>query len=401
MVTRKPSAAVLLAVGMIALSGCLGTVGSSNAPADATTDAPADAIQEADDGSQEAENASQEADDDTTENDTAGNESAETTDDGEPSGEEVVERFEQRMESIDSYVAVQRTTATYDGNEINTTAQVWVRTDTGEYRQEVVAPDERAGTITVVNESVSAVYDPQTNEYTVFPDQGADPNRSASMVEYLVDDAELSYEDTVDLDGERTHRLSVVPNGSEGFGSNVTMWVDAETYFPSRLELSFGNGVNATTVVEYEDAILNWSIPNSTFVLDPPADAQRSEFTAPNVTEFDSREDLVTNVSTSVPDPELRGNYSFESATLTEDGTTNVRVVYADGADEIVVNKINGTQAMADDGESVAIGDREGVFQSVGNESMVVWTCEGNTYAVIGPEPRDRLVTVAESMVCD
>lgn len=399
MVTRKPSIAVLLVVGMIAISGCLGAVASSDATAEATTDASADSIQETDNETQETDNESRDADDETQDGtETTENESA---DDGNLSGEEVVERFEQRMASLESFVAVQRSSATYDGDEINTTSQVWVRLDTGEYREETIAPEDRAGTVSVVNESVMATYDPRANEYTVFPNQSADPDRPMTLVGYVVQDAELSYEDTVRLDGERTHRLAVVPNESDGVDANVTLWVDAETYFPSRVELSFTDGFNATTVVEYEDAILNWSIPNSTFALDPPEDAERSEFTAPNLTTFDSREELVANAPITVPEPDLPANYTFESATVSEDGTTNVRVVYSNGTDEITVNKVNDTQAMPSDGETVEIGDREGQYQTIGDESMVVWTCEGNTYAVIGPESRERLTSIAESMVCD
>ena len=386
MVTRKSSAAVLLVVGMIAISGCLGAVTGSDAT-DAPADAPADAIQATDNETQEGDNA------------TAENDSQEA-DDGEPSGEEVVERFEQRMESLESFVAVQRTSATYDDNETNTTSQLWVRLDTGEYRQETIAPEGNAGTVSVVNQSVMATYTPQSNEYTVFPNQSADPEQPMTVMGYVLQDGELSYEDTVRLNGDRTHRLAVVPNESDGFDANVTLWVDAETYFPSRIELSFADGFNATTVVEYEDAILNWSIPNSTFALDPPEDAERSEFTAPNVTTFDSREELVANASTTVPDPDLPANFTFESATMSEDGTQNVRVVYSNGSAEITVNKINDTQATPSDGEAVDIGDREGRYQSFANDGMVVWTCEGNTYTVIGPASEERLTTIAASMVC-
>jgi outer membrane lipoprotein-sorting protein len=386
MVTHKSSVAVLV-VGMIAMSGCLGAVTGSDS-ADASADAPTDAIQE-------TGNETQEADNHTARNDSQG------ADDGEPSGEEVVERFEQRMESLESFVAVQRTSATYDDNEINTTSQLWVRLDTGEYRQETIAPEENAGTVSVVNRSVMATYSPQNNEYTVFPNQSADPEQPMTTMEFVLQDAELSYEDTVRLDGERTHRLAAAPNESAGFDTNVTLWVDAETYFPSRIELSFSDEVNATTVVEYEDAILNWSIPNSTFALDPPEDAERSEFTSPNLTTFDAREDLVANASMTVPDPDLPANFTFESATLTEGETRNVRVVYSNGSAEITVNKINDTQAMPSDGETVQIGDREGRYQSFANDGMVVWTCEGNTYSVIGPASEERLTTIAESMVCD
>ena len=386
MVTRKSSVAVLV-VGMIAMSGCLGAVTGSDS-ADASADAPTDAIQETGNETQEADNP------------TARNDSQEA-DDGEPSGEEVVERFEQRMESLESFVAVQRTSATYDDDEIDTTSQLWVRLDTGEYRQETIAPEENAGTVSVVNRSVMATYSPQTNEYTVFPNQSADPEQPMTTMEFVLQDAELSYEDTVRLDGERTHRLAATPNESAGFDTNVTLWVDAETYFPSRIELSFSDGVNATTVVEYKDAILNWSIPNSTFALDPPEDAERSEFTSPNLTTFDSREELVANTSMTVPEPDLPSNFTFETATLTEDETRNVRVVYSNGSAEITVNKINDTQAMPSDGETVQIGDREGRYQSFANDGMVVWTCEGNTYSVIGPASEERLTTIAESMVCD
>ena len=382
MVSRKVRFALLVGVvaAAVALGGCVGS------DTDATTTASP------------GENATVSPGDDTTVSsgdDSATNESA--TDD-------VASRFEQRMSTLDSYHATVVATSRFDGNRTNTTTEVWARPETGEVRREVVDSPYNEGSITVANESEVVTYNPDSNEVTrVNRSKFGDGSTGVSMVDAMASTMSVEPLGTESIDGQQTYRVSLEPDSEMARGNaNMTAWLDADTYFPVRIETtSDSERVNFSSVIEFETVELNPTIPDDRFTLDAPADANTSNVSLPDTETYDTVDALRANTSMSVPHPDVPANFSFEQGRVTRGDSVSLSLQYANESARLSVTKTNDTTYNgSDDGEPVQIGNRTGQYSEFGASAMVVWSCDGHRYSVSGLVSRARLTDVAASIEC-
>jgi outer membrane lipoprotein-sorting protein len=372
----------LLLVALIVTSGCLGAVGAGDGATDAETDAQ-------------------------TADTTTANAAVEESENETPTDEELTRNLDERAANIDSLALTRETTYVIDGNETSTTTRVWARLDSGEQRTEMLAPEENAGNVLLINESMTVRYDADQNVANVLDRSGTDGDYGArtTIVSALRNVSRAEYQATETVNGERTYRVRLVPEESASAtgDAEITAWLDTETYFPKRVEVtSSGGDMNYSSVIEYRNVSLDPDIPDSRFVLDPPGDAEWTERTTPETESYDSREALNEAVDLSVPDPDLPDGFEFESATAVNGSSQSVYIAYTNGSATLQFSKVtetyDGTNA---DGETVSLGDREGQYRETNGYGIVTWTCDGNTYSVSGQLDRERLIDVAASMECE
>lgn len=371
MVSRKFRSAVLIVVvaAALGLSGCVGSDTGTN-----TTVSPADAT---------PTNASVDGD--------AG----------------VAETFKQRMSNLDSYSATMNVHTSFRGNSTNMTTKIWARPETGDVRREVVSSPYNEGSVTVINESMMVTYDPESNNVTRINrsnfQQGRSSAATMTMVDSVANSMTVEKLGTEQVDGEETYRVRLEPNSSIATAkANMTAWLDADTYFPVRVETrSSSQRANFSSVVTYENVELNPTIPDSKFTLDVPAGANTSDISLPDSSVYDSIDELRANASLSVPEPDVPEGFSLEQGRITRDGFHSISLQYRNESARISVTKTNGTTFNGTDStETVQIGDHTGSYHEFATTGMVVWSCDGHRYSVSGGVSRAQLTDIAASVEC-
>ena len=340
------------------------------------------------------------------------NENENETDSGpaSPSGDEVVERFEERVESLDTLVLTYETNVTLDGNATMwTERRMWVDYENDRIRTETET--ERTHSITVRNESRTVTYDVENQQVNRFDTVGnlSDP----TPVGDLVTDTELTYEGRERLDGEETYRLSATPtDANEASGTaDVTVWLDAETYFPTKMtsELT-GDDYEYEATAHFRNVSLNETLDDDRFTIDVPEDAEEPDISPPNVTTYGSLSELREETNRSVPSPDVPDAYDFERGHVMDDEDyQSITLRYAtDDGETLHVVKRPATEydfGESDVYEPVEVGNATGYYSEYeydGNTtSAVVLPCEGTTYSVSGDLSRAGSIDVAESLACE
>lgn len=317
----------------------------------------------------------------------------------------VAEKFEDHFEDIDGYTATvhMEMDGEFDNTtmDVETTSRVWQRPGTGEMRQEVRAPAEQAGDVTVTNDSASIHYDASENNYTKTDLSGIGDgmNDLTSQLHRLLENYDVVYEGTETLDGRETHRVTLEPTEtSEALGDyEMGMWVDSDTWFPVKQQMG-GDELGVETTVRYENVTLDPGIPDEKFEFDPPADATERET---GFDTYDSRSELADATNVTLPEPDLPEGYAFDNGVVSEyNSTTSVTLQYDGGEESLTVSVDSTPDDPREDGESVDLGNRTGRYSETNGVASLWWTCEETSYSVFGQLGKETVVDVGSSIEC-
>lgn len=339
---------------------------------------------------------------------------ATTTDDTNetPSGDEILSASENRLSSLNTLVMSVETNITTGGNETYSTEKdVWVDYENDRIRTERTS--DYGETITVRNESQTVTYNVEENSVSRFNSSLTDRQFDPTGLDRLFNDSDATFEGREQLDGEETYRLSLEPNKT-GLGTvdsfNITVWVDAETYFPkeARSVVSSEN-YSFETTQQYRNVSLNESLSDDQFTIDIPDDAEEPDSSDYGMTSYESLSNLRANTTQDAPAPELPENYSFDEGYIVEhDDDVTLSLRYTSGANETVtVSQRAGdgfNYSESEQFESVDVGSRTGWYHEydAGNTTaaMLVWDCDGSQYTVSGQLEKSEAIDIAESMSC-
>lgn len=390
----RPSRPALAALGLAALlltAGCLSGAGGPGAATD-TVEPTETPIPSADTDTP--------AGDETPTETASPTPTATPTPAGPETAAELDAAFESRMTSLETFTAV-RTQTTTLGNETTTsTTEIWARLSTGEYRTEVVAPEDRAGNVVVGGTETLWRYNEEANEATKIDRPDAGSNASATAVAALATQYEVTDYEQATLDGRETYRVTLVPETEASVNTTVTAHLDRENYFPMMVEQSYDlENRTITTHIEYEDLTLNATIPDERFSFEPPENATVETVDVPETDSFESLESMRESVDAPVPDPTVPDGYEFTQGRVVHGDNTSLTLRYGNDTATLSVSKLESTHSLGD-GENVTVGDHDGRVRTFGETTMVVWTCDGWTYSVSGELDREELLDLAASMEC-
>lgn len=317
----------------------------------------------------------------------------------------LVERLENRFEDVSAVQATIDQQSSLGANTTATTTEVRIDFETGEYRMELLAPEAKAGDVTVYNGSVVTSYDASENSYRAFEMDTPNTASVDDSLGSLFERSDVVYNGTAELDGQRTQQFTLVPeNDSESFYDRTTVWVDTEEMLPVKVELAFGIGdETATTTVRLSNVTLNPEFETGTFEFEPPTDATQREDLSPQTLTTDDYEEVTSKVAFDLPDADLPRGFDFQEATvLTQDGDAqNVQFTYSDGDRSLwVVVSPDPNYEPPSKGETVTVGDHEAQYRTFDEAGTLAWSCEDTRYAVSGPLEKSTLVDVAAGVDC-
>ena len=256
-----------------------------------------------------------------------------------------------------------------------------------------------------VNESAS-VDDPPPNvgvsPLPVVPEGSGGGNVSLANVS-------LEYGGIETVAGRTAHVIHIRANESSTGLRNQTIWFDTETFYQLRAETALVSDGNVTRIVQRVDrASFDEPFPDERFVFDPPPNATVERVGSVELQTYRTRAALVANATMAVPEPDLSAEFTFTEGRRIIQHRDGERIritsqILTRQVNSLVVVKSTFTEAFSNltANESVhpiTVGDQDAYF--VERPRLVVWTCDGFVYNVVGAFPKDRLVRIAESMEC-
>lgn len=331
---------------------------------------------------------------------------ADANDSTSPDGDEVIERFEERLASLETALMTYETTMQSDDRTITTERRLWLDRENSRVRTETET--NRTNRITVRNESTIVTYDVENNRVNRINRSGE--TTPQTLLEPLVNGSELTYEGREQIDGESAYRLDVEPsNALDSDSVNVTLWLDSETYFPTRITTVSGSGDAAfTSTIRIQNVTLNEPIPDDRFTIDIPEDADRRDHSTPDRTTYDSLSALQEDTAGPTPAPDVPDAYTFEKGVVTT-GTDHDSVSLRYAADDELLYVMQRSTSGYDFGESdtfqeVDVGNDTGYYTEYefddDTTSVIVLPCGDVTYSVSGHLSKNESISVAESLGC-
>ena len=325
--------------------------------------------------------------------------------------EEILDTHEQRLESMETLSLTIRSNASSDSYSSSSTSSTWVDFSDEQIRTE--HSSDYGDTITVRNESGSVTYNVEENTVrdSELTFSEVNPRDTGYLALAVNEQTELTYEETVPLNGTETYRLDIdYQSDYTEADQDGTVWINTETYMPVRYEVSMDSDrYSFESTVRFTNVSVNESIPDDRFSIDIPDDAEQPDYSTPNYETYDSESALRQNASQTAPEPELPDEYTFDSGYVTEGDThSSVSLTYTASDDEsLTVSQSNTTMGSSyysesDEFENVSIGDQTGYYNEFdtgqSNASILVWSDGDSQYTIYGSASQSTVVDIAESI---
>ena len=325
-------------------------------------------------------------------------------------GDEVIDSFVERLSTLET-VEFTRTTESEFSNETSTrTIHVAADLENFRKRTETVNTTVGSNTTTVMNKSAVVTYNADENTVSEYEISGE--RTLLPTLDILGNESAISYEfvGTDTIDGEDTYVLEATPQlqRDTDVEMSLTVSVDAETYFPVRMESeTVSEEYTYSSTVTHSNVTLDGEIPESTFDLDVPADASEpSAYVGPDITSSESYDNISNQATLSLPAAELAGEFSFERGTIVDgEDYYSVSLRYTDGEETISVS----TRAEPFDGsiygdsdryESVEIGETTGYRYTSDEFTSLHWE-DDQVYSLYGEIDNGTAMDIAESIVAE
>jgi outer membrane lipoprotein-sorting protein len=324
---------------------------------------------------------------------------------------EILDTHEQRLESMESLSLTVRSNYSSDSYSSSATSSTWIDFTDEQMRTE--HSSDYGDTITVRNESGSVTYNVEENTVrdSDITFSEVNPRDTGYLALAVNEQTELTYEETVALNGTEAYRLDIdYQSDYTDAEQDGTLWINTETYMPVQYEMSMeSDRYSFESTVRFTNVSINETVPDDRFGIDIPDDAEQPDYSTPDFESYDSESALRQNASQSVPEPELPDGYTFDSGYITEGDThSSVSLTYTTSEDEsLTVSQSNRTMTSSyysesDEFENVSIGDQTGYYNEFdageSNTSILVWSDGDTQYTIYGSAAQSTVVDIAESM---
>ncbi|PSQ37233.1 lipoprotein carrier protein LolA [Halobacteriales archaeon SW_10_66_29] len=399
-------AVLVLAVAcLLVTAGCLGGLPSENGA-------------DADDGETANETATPEAGDrdggETPDSDTP---EADDTDDGTgPDADELLGAALDARESIDTVTGTMTVTSTSGEQSVTGTQEVWLRPPDEQRTELVEVEADAAGlepTVTVTNGTVTWLYFEDENRVVRADHAQSSLGMAASALETQLQldpsNLDATHDGTATVAGRDVHVVEFTADTEEATYDSGTLWIDRETNYPLKQEMTLSaGGEELTFEYEFEAVTFDEPIDDDVFAFDPPADAEVREFSELTPEQYDSIDDAEAAVPFDLPEPDLPEGYTFQTAIAGE----NIQGYYA----SLQYRNENGTSIMVTVSESatddsplfesepVEIDGVNATITTPEDNVRIAWTDDELAYTVFGISvngdlSEETVIEVAESIV--
>ena len=324
------------------------------------------------------------------------------------SADQIAAEMKAQQESIKDFSATMVMTSSFGGE--TETSQMKIMTKTPDKtRSEIIEPVELAGTVMVRNGNTMWTYDPAKNQVTkmTLPEDEGFEMDYTKLIKDLMDENDISYEGTENLDGRSTYVIEATPKdeSKRKFISKIRVWVDCENWMLLGTEM-FDQDGNPMVKVQYRDVTFNTGIPDSEFIFEVPEGVEVVE------TSLEERmpvkmtlEEARANLSFDVKTPSyLPDGYEFGHAMMHGGEQETVSLQYTNGQERLYISEwlsddTEQHESKMGEPEMVSINGADGEFTSMFGMNTLKWSVDDISYSLSGTLAKDELIRVAESMM--
>jgi len=334
-----------------------------------------------------------------------------------PAVDQIVARLQQAQQPQNLHTITDMVVTLPDGSQQHSVVEEWrqgVSRQRLEYRP---SSDKLAGMVMVRNGNTMWTYTPADNTYT---EQTLPPFTDAPLgtadslrksVQELLRTTQVTYTPAETIAGRPTYRIHLTPKADQPspFPGPITVWVDAETYLPLKMESSGGPGGQMVMTVQSVD--YNPTFPADIFTFTPPPGATRQE--QPLVQMLSLEEARAQADFPLLAPTELPEGYEFVGVQLIDSNESSTKggrmalLMYRGGmsvlmiAERPLTTPESGGPLPPPEGktETVQVRGQTGVFSQMGLAGrMLAWEENGVDIRIVGPLSREELLTLAASM---
>ncbi|ELY37278.1 outer membrane lipoprotein carrier protein LolA [Natronorubrum tibetense GA33] len=324
-----------------------------------------------------------------------------------PDADELLEAAVNAESNVETVQGIQTITMD-DGTEtVTTTQEVWER-GPDQYRADIVEADEPEPIDVIVSDgSTIWMYDEDDNEAVQMElgfDQADEEALNDGFADAFTADTDASVEGTDTVADRDVYVLELTGDGDDALYESATLWIDQETDYPLKQEITPAVGESVTTTMAFEEVTFDEEIDDEIFTFEPPEDAEIREFDDLMPQQYADVDAADADVPFDVPQPDVPAEYTLESvlagenmvgwsATLqyTDDTGSFLTVGVADEAQDPVFEP---------DSDPLEIDDVDATIREVTETRTIVeWEDDGLTYTVGGELTADELIEIAESIV--
>ena len=331
-------------------------------------------------------------------------------DDGDgdlPDADALLEAATEAESNVETVQGIQTVTMD-DGTEtVTTTQEVWER-GSDQYRADIVEADDPEPIDVIVSDgSTIWMYDEDDNEAVQMElgfDQADEEALNDGFVEAFRTDTDASVEGTETVADRDVYVLELTGDGDDALYESSTLWIDQETDYPVKQEITPAVGESVTMTTAFEEVTFDEEIDDEVFAFEPPADAEIREFDDLMPQQYADVDAADADVPFDVPRPDVPDEYTLESvlagenmvgwsATLqyTDDTGSFLTVGIADEPQDPVFEP---------DSDPVEIDNVDATIREATEmRTIVEWEDDGLTYTVAGELSADELIEIAESIV--
>ena len=335
-----------------------------------------------------------------------------------PAVDQIVARLQQAAQQPQNLHTITAMVVTLsDGSQQHIVMEEWRQGASRQRLEYRPGSGDLAGMVMVRNGNTMWVYNSVDNTYTEqalpsFADAplGAADSLRKSVQEFLRT-TQVSYAPAETIAGRPTYRIHLAPKADQAspLSGPVTVWVDAETYLPLKVESSGDPAGHMMMTVQSVD--YNPTFPADIFTFKPPAGATRQEQLGMNVLSLEearAQAGFPLLAPTKLPAGyESAGVQLIDTQEPSTKGGKMAMLMYRGGMGVLMIAERplegprEGGRLSAPEGQatSVEVRGHSGVLSQMGLAGhMLVWEENGVEIRIVGQLSEDELLSLAESM---
>ncbi|WP_406657020.1 DUF4367 domain-containing protein [Methanolobus sp. ZRKC2] len=328
--------------------------------------------------------------------------------------DQIAEKMQEKQENIeDTSATVHMKTSM--GDEVQVMEYETIQKNPNKMKSVVILPEELAGQTTVTNGEKMWTYDPNTNQVTIMemPEIPEDFEIDyATVIGSLLNESDVSLMGIEDFNGRNTYVIKLSSKENESlFGSNMTVWVDEETWTPLKIEM--GTKETYQIVVEYRNFEVNTGISDDEFEFDIPEGAEIIDVgdfdnLLPVDMTFEEAQEISAfqiRLPSHIPEGYEQDKVLFSNNSLVASLKGSFTLIYSNGENKIAISENfyegekDSSQFSLLESEKISVNGVEAdLYTTYGDTRVLQWEIEDAVISISGSLDTNEIIRIAESM---
>ena len=235
---------------------------------------------------------------------------------------------------------------------------------------------------------------------TVPADAQSSTGAANESVEWRENRVTVQYRGTESVAGRSTYVVELRPATDNASLTEATLWLDTEYLYPlKRHTVTFQRGDRYEFTSVARNVTFDADLPDGTFEF--AVDTLSENVSVVRSNSYDSRQEMVTALDRSVPDPTVPDEFAFDSGYYRRGDSSHLSLTYAtaDERESIRVSVFHEPGTLS--GRQVTIDGQQATVSTFRGRRFLSFNDDGRQFSVSGTVENATLRDVAASLVDD